>query len=303
VYLSVSRYRAAGFGIDVSDIEDAELRAVLARASSLVDVYCGIPMQPSRHDFRGGAITGEQHEWRLSTDVTAGSRRVYLLHRPIQTVTGFVVKFTNSYQLTVDPANLFVNKLQGWAEVVSLAAVVSGLYPVGLNFGLYTPIAEVDYTYGYEFASIDERLYVVDGNTFQGVRGSWESGAEIKINGTVVESGDVDPDDPMATVDFEIFPTEGEVLFVEPRPATDVVTASYTYTLPDAIAEATGITATHLLGERALAAKGMAGLSSIKVAEVALARTNRGLLGLEQRDVIPADAASLLDPFRFRSVG
>ena len=72
--------------------------------------------------------------------------------------------------------------------------------------------------------------------------------------------------------------------------------------LPDPIAQATGITATELLGERSLAAKDMTGLSSLKVAEVALARSNRGLLGMKQIDVIPREAASLLDPFIFRSV-
>lgn len=290
MYLNVSRYRAAGFGLDVSDIGDAELRAVLARASSLVDVYCGVPMQPSRHDFMGGTITGEQHDWRLATDVTSGSRRVYLLHRPIKAITSFVVKFTTSYQITVNPSNLYVNKIDGWAEVVSLAAVVSGLYPVGLNFGLYTPVAEVDYTYGFEFHEDEEELYVVDGNTYQAVRGFWGPDPVISKNGSVITTG------------FTVNSTNGEVVFASANASTDVITASYDYTLPDAIAEATGITATRLLGERALAAKGMSGLSSIKVAEVALARANRGLLGMSAEDVIPVEAMSLLEPFRYRSV-
>lgn len=295
MYLSVSRYRAAGYGIDVSDMEDAELRAVLARASSLVDVYCGTPMQPSRHDFRGGTISGEQHDWRLATDVVSGSRRVYLLHRPIKEVTSFVVKFTTSYQITVSPSNLYVNKIDGWAEVVALAAVVSGLYPVGLNFGLYTPVAEVGYDYGFDFSEDEEQLYVVDGNTYQAVRGSWDTSPApvIKRNGTVINTG------------FTIDSDEGQIVFDSPQAATDVITASYSYTLPDAIADATGITATHLLGERSLAAKGMTGLNSIRIAELALQRS-RGRTGNtddpQTSQVIPQEAQSLLDPFRYRSV-
>lgn len=289
MYLSVSRYRAAGFGITPPE-DDAELRAVLARASSLVDVYCGIPMQPSRHDFRGGTITGEQHAWNLATWTSMGSRRVYPIHRPIRAVTGFRVKFTNDYQVAIAPSNLYIQKIEGWVEVVSLAAVVTGIYPVGVNFGLYTPVAEIDYTYGYSFSIADELLYVTDGNTFQGSRGYWEADPEIKVDGVVVNSG--------FTVDLD----EGEVTFDVAQSATARVTASYSYTLPDAFPEATGIVATQLLGEGSLAAKGMSGLSSLKVAEVALARTNRGALSLAAEDLIPVAASGLLAPFVFRSV-
>lgn len=295
IYITPSRYRAAGFGIDVSDMEDAELAAVLRRASSLVDTYCAIPLLPSRHDFRGGSITNEQLPWRLGTETWTrinGTRRVYFKHPPIQTVTSFVVKFTNTYQVEIDPANLYINRIEGWAEVVSLAAVVSGMYPVGINFGLYTPVAEVSYTYGYAFEVIGERMYVTDGNTYQAGHGAWSISPDPVIyrNGVAVTTG--------FTIDYD----EGEVTFTSPNAATDVITADYTYTLPDGITQATAITATSMLGERALAAKDMTGLSSIKVAEVALARTNRGMLGLQALDAIPMEAASLLDPFIFRSV-
>jgi hypothetical protein len=295
MYITPNRYRSSGFGLDVSDVDDAELAAVLRRASSLVDTYCAIPLLPSRHDFRGGSIADEQSPWRLGSEtwtMTNGTRRIYFMHPPINEVTAFTVKFTNTYQVTIDPDNLYVNRIEGWAEVVSLAAVVSGMYPVGINFGLYTPVAEFSYTYGHTFSVVGERLYVTDGNTYQSGHGFWASSPAPVIykNGVVVSSG--------ITIDSD----EGEVLFASPNAATDVVTASYTYTLPDGIAQATAITATNLLGERALASKDMTGLSSIKVAEVALSRTNRGMLGLQALDAVPHEAASLLDPFIFRSL-
>lgn len=293
MYLTPSRYRAAGFGIDVSDIEDAELRSILARASALVDVYCAIPTIPQRYSFSGGAVTGEQHPWTLGTEVTWTTRRVYPIQGPINTVTSFVVKFTNTYQVTIDPTNLYINKSQGWAEVVSLAAVVSGLYPVGINFGLYTPVAEIAYTYGWSFPVVADRLYPVDGNTYQGTRGFWSASPApvVYVDGVEQTSG--------ITIDRE----EGEVTFDDPQSATAHITADYTYTLPEAIAEATGIIATAALGERALSAIGMTGLSSFKVAEVALARTNRGAFGIEQQAHIPPSAASLLDTYAFKSIG
>lgn len=289
MYLTPSRYRAAGYGIDIPD-DDAEVRAILNRASALIDAYCGVPLIPSRHSFSGGTITAEQHPWLLGSPTWNGTRRIYPVHAPLKDVTSFVVKFTNLYQVEIQPENLYVNHMEGWAEVVSLAAVVSGMYPVGINFGLYTPVAEIGYTYGYEFPVVGEKLYAVDGRTYQGGRGFWEADPVIYLNGVEQTTG------------FTLDLTEGEVIFDDTLAADDIVTADYTYTLPDAIVEATGITATHLLGEAKLSAKGMTGLSSIKVAEVALARTNRGALSLGQGDVIPATAASLLDTFVYRSV-
>jgi len=293
VYLTPSRYRAAGFGVDVSDIEDAELRSILARASALTDVYCAIPTIPQRYSFSGGSVTGEQHPWVLGTEVTWTTRRVFPVQGPINTITSFVVKFTNTYQVSIAPSDLYINKSQGWAEVVSLAAVVTGMYPVGINFGLYTPVAEIDYTYGWQFVATADRLYPVDGNTYQGTRGFWASSPDpaVYVDGALQTTG--------FTIDLE----EGEVTFTSSQSATAKITADYTYTLPDAIAEATGIIATAALGERALSAAGMTGLSSLKVAEVALARTNRGAFGLEHQANVPPAAANLLDPYAFRSVG
>jgi len=293
MYLTPSRYRAAGYGVDVSDIEDAELRAVLARASALVDVYCAIPTIPQRYSFSGGTVTGEQHPWVLGNEVTWTTRRVYPVQGPINAITSFVVKFTNTYQVTIDPTNLYVNKAQGWAEVVSLAAVVSGMYPVGINFGLYTPVAEINYSYGWTFPVTSDRLYPVDGNTFQGTRGFWASSPApaVYVDGALQTTG--------YTIDRE----EGEVTFTAAQTATAKVTANYTYTLPEAISEATGIIATAALGERALAAIGMSGLNSFKVAEVAFARTMRQSMDVDQRSQIPPAAANLLDPYAFRSIG
>jgi hypothetical protein len=292
-YLTPSRYRAAGFGADVSEIEDAELRSILARASSIVDVYCAIPTIPQRYSFSGGNVIGEQHPWVLGTEVTWTTRRVYPIQNPLRTVTSFIVKFTNTYQVEIDPANLYLNKSQGWAEVVSLAAVVSGLYPVGINFGLYTPVAEINYTYGWEFPVVNDKLYPVDGLTYQATRGFWSVDPEPVVY----------VDDVVQTTGFSIDYEEGEVTFTSPQTATANVRADYTYTLPEAIAEATGIIATASIGERGLAAVGMTGLSSMKVAEVALARTNRGAFSLEQSSNVPPAAASLLDSYAFRSVG
>lgn len=301
IYLTPDRYRAMGFGLDLTNVEDVELRAVLERASALVDAYCAIPNLPQKHDFRGGVITQEHHPWTLGTDWTPigpGSRRVYFIHPPILTVEKFVVKFTNTYQVEIEPQNLYLNEIEGWGEVVSLSAVVSGLYPVGINYGLYTPVAEVDYTYGYTYTSAEETLYPTDALTYQANNGFWKTSPApvVKKNGTTLTP----------TSDYTVQSDEGQVKLATPLAPSDTLTATYSYKLASQIAQATGMTATHLLGQRALAAKGLTGITAIQIAELRIdRRIGRAGAGsaVDLVDTVPPEAQRLLDPFAFRSIG
>ena len=63
-YLTPQRFREMAFGIDISELDDTELAALIAQATSVVNSYCNVPRIPQMHDFRGGTITGEQHQWR-----------------------------------------------------------------------------------------------------------------------------------------------------------------------------------------------------------------------------------------------
>lgn len=299
VYLTPDRYRQANFGIDVSELDDAALRAVLVRSSALVNAYTAAPNLPQRHDFRGGTATSEQHQWRLGTDYYTGTRRVYIWHKPIRSVASMRIRITNNYAVTLSANDLFINNSEGYIEVTSLAAVSFGIYPVGIapNLGLYIPVAEVTYDYGWTFSAVDEPLDVVDGLTYISSHMAWRTSPTpvIKKNGSPLSSG------------YTIDSNEGTVKLSTAATATDVFTATYDYSLPDAIQEATGIIATAQLGERALATKGMTGLASVRIAEVALARTmsreGQQNSATNQSFVIPEAAAQLLDPYRFHSVG
>lgn len=255
------------FGTDLTGHTDLEIRSVIDQASQLVNSYCAVPVTPARHDFRGGTVSGEQHRWVLPdlTFTDMRGRRVYPLHRPVQAITSFKVKFTNTYQVTVDPANLYVNEVEGWAEVVSIAAIVSGVYPVGINFGLYTPVAEIDYTYGWQFPVIGEVLSPTDDTVvYQAANQFWAAGATVavRVNGTTVTNYTTDS-------------TEGTVTFATALDDTDLVVLDYTYTLPPPIAMATGHLAATFLNEGDLVAKGLGNLSSIRVEEIELRRTYR----------------------------
>jgi hypothetical protein len=294
-YLSPTRFRRGGFGFDVSSTSDAELRNILVRATSVVNAFCHVGYLPQPHDFRGGTVVGEQHEWPVPPPLMLrpGSRRVHLNHRPIRGLISFSIHFTNNYQITMNANNdFYVNAQLGYVEVVASSAIVTGIYPVGINFGLHTPIAEVSYTYGWQFEVAGDVLEAESPTVYTGSHGNWDPDGvvEVAVDGTPVAAGDY-------TVNYD----DGSVTFTddaEPDPDT-VVTADYTYLLPDAISQATGLVATYLLGQNRLAGRGMLGLQSIKVAEVAITAmqptvTRNGV-------TIPSDAAMLLGEFQIGS--
>lgn len=267
---------------------------MISRASSLVNSYCAAPNLPQRHDFRGGTITNEQHQWRMGTDYYTGTRRVYVWHKPIKTISALDIRITNNYSVSLGNSDLFINNSEGYIEVTSLAAVSFGVYPLGVapNLGLYIPVAEVDYTYGWSFTSTDEVLDSFDANAYMSSHMSWatDPAPVIKKNGAVLSTG--------YTINYE----EGTVTLAAAPLATDTFTATYTYSLPGPIQEATGIIVTSQLGERALASKGLTGLSTLRIAEIQISRTVRRESD-SQGMVIPEAAMQLLDAYRFHSVG
>lgn len=293
-YLSTNRYLSGGYGIDTTGYTRASLRNILVRATTSVNRYCGAPSQPQAFDFRGGVVTGEQHQWPYVDRLlmAAGSRRVYLNQRPVQTVTQFVLRMAKNYTYTIDPAtSLVVNSIEGYAEVVALAPNIIGYFPIGWNFGLWNPIAEVDYTYGWTFDVVGDECEAETTKLFTASHGNWSATAPIVyIDNVVVAPGD-----------YNINTDDGSVLFdTAPTPGT-TVTVDYTYTLPDAISQATGIIATALIAESRVAQRGMIGLQSLRVAEVAITALQPGQMTSRNGVTIPASAASLLGGFTIGS--
>jgi hypothetical protein len=83
-----------------------------------------------------------------------------------------------------------------------------------------------------------------------------------------------------------------------------VATVSYTYTLPTAIETATAIVATDMLAQARLAQRGMIGLSSIRVANVAITALAPSQNSYVTRNgvTIPLTAASLLTGYTMGSI-
>jgi hypothetical protein len=272
LYLTPARFREMGFGIDVSELDDAEIMALASQASAVVNAYCNVPRQPQPHDLLGGTITGEQHPWRMPFGPgDLGQRRVYLMHKPIISVERFRIYVTNTQYVEIAPTEVMINHLEGYFEVVSLVITSSGLFNALIipNVGLATPLATTDYTYGRDHLVTDEQLVCTDGQTWRAQNQFWYTDAErtpsVTINGVAV--------DPMVDP-YTVDATEGTIVFEANRPAEDVVRATYHHKLPPEVQYGTGHIMAYLHGQAELHARGMAHLNRLRVAEVDMTRQN-----------------------------
>ena len=295
-YCSPLRYLHGGYGIADPGTRLA-LRNKLVQATATVDTFCNGSLLPQKHDFRGGTITNEKHIWQPPAPLLnePGARRVFLNHRPIRTLTAFSIQYTNSYSITLQSTDLVVYPPAGFVEIVASQPTIIGYPPLGFWFGPYEPFTLTSYTYGWQFAVVDDQLEAVSPNLYMASHGSWLEGGDLTVKVAGVE---IDPSDYIFNTD------DGTVTFsdaAEPEP-DDVATVSYTYTLPSAFEAATAIIATDSLGQARIAQRGMIGLQSIRVAEVALTQMSPGQMVTKNGVTIPAAAASLLAGFAIGSV-
>ena len=294
-YLSVNRFLDGGYGIDTSTFTRSQLRNILVRATTNVNRYCSVPSIPQAFDFRGGSVTGEKHQWPYVAPllIQSGSRRVYLNQKPLKDVSSFVLRLAKDYTVSLDPVkNIVVNQMEGYVEVVALTPVITGYFPVGWNFGLWNPLAEVDYTYGWDFEVVGDECEAVSTVLYTSSHGNWSADAPtVYVDGVVQSSG------------YTVNRDDGSILFATAPDGEAVVTVDYTYLCPDAISQATGIVATDLIGQARIASRGMIGLSSIRVAEVAITQMQPNRYAVRNAISIPIEAANLLNGFTMGSAG
>lgn len=297
--LSPQRYLRGGYGLVLPDgFTMSQLRTTLIRAQDQVTRYCNAPKQPSAFDWRGGTMLNEQHQWKIINPLAygPGARRVYTNAGPIKTCTALSLDLGKTYLVTLDPSvDVYVNKIEQYVEIVAVNPTIAGFYPLAVNLGLYNPIARISYTYGWDFPVTGDVLEAEQPNLYSAAYGNWDS----TILPTVYADGvEIDP------VDYSVNYDDGAISFTsgnEPTAGVEV-TADYTYLCPDPIVQAIGLTATGLLGASRMAARGMTGLQSIRVAEVALTALQPSQMVTKNGATIPAEAASLIDGYVFGSV-
>lgn len=290
-YVTPERFMTMGFGVDLEHVEYHELRSILSRASARVNAIAAVPNLPQPHDFRGGAIVGEEHYWRMGDGVSQQDQRtIFLWHTPIKAVSDLRIRLTNQQGITFDPGELYVSK--DAVEIVSLAMTSVGLFGSFLvpQVGLAKPRVSASYTYGYSVPITMQTLDATDGKTFRGQDQWWDIDEEVHVYdaaGTEVMTG------------FTIDHDEGAVVFDVNQPPDVVYKASFTTRMPPGIAEATGILAAESFGNHEIRERGMSGLRRITVGEITVEKDvqARGATTVVTQAVM--EAQDILAPYKF----
>ena len=141
VYLTPSEWQAMATGIDFTDFEDADLEALIARASVLAETEANLPRTGS---FLETEYENEQHSWRPA------SRSVYLYNWPVVSVEEMRLRVTPTTTVDIPTTEVYINNTRHYIEVSYLAVLTGfGIAPELANLGLMEPTIEVDYTAGY----------------------------------------------------------------------------------------------------------------------------------------------------------
>lgn len=291
-YLTPLRYRSMGQGVDLTDTEDQDLMAHISVASGLVNTHCNVEVS---HDFRGGSAVGEEHPWKMGNYMWPGSRRVYPSHFPMLELSKFEIYVTNTQYLNIPVPQThyeqYLNRIETLVAASSIGVWSHTAIPVA---GFREPHAKIDYTYGYSFSLTDEQMFPDGGTRWRSYNQWWDSTVEpvVKVNGTAVDVADLTFDYNEGTVDID-----DDVLTLLDIDASEVdnVTCSYTHKLPTNILNATAMITSALLGRAAINAKGLQGLSGIKVEEVEIRQSRDSQIAL---DAIPGNAEMLLVPYK-----
>lgn len=301
-YLTAQKFRTMGFGVETEEHEDPFLSVLCQRAHTMVESYCLVPRLPAIHDFRGGTVVGEQHSWRYPVHpVDIGQRKAWPFHWPIIQINDFKIKVTNTQYVAIDASELFINNTARYVEVVSLAITSHGLFQalVVPNIGLATPVCEIGYDYGFSFTETDERLMFSDGFTWRAQHQWWKTDPApvIKKNGTTLTEG--------LANDYTIDSDEGTVILNEGHDADadDLMTATYSHSLPSEIRDAMGYLVAAMHAETEHHQRGMGHLRRLTLEEVTMER-HREDPSKASADLvaISPEAAALLASFRFDGV-
>jgi hypothetical protein len=290
-YMTPGRFRIGGFGVDLTDIDDVDLRAILNRATAMVNAYCTVPSTPAPYDFRGGTVVGDEVPYHVGSALLPPQTRVYPRHTPLRSLTSIQIDVTPGQHVAFDEEEVYTTT--DYFELTSHA--FTGLSPIGNmlwpGIGMQTPVVKVSYTYGYLISEIGEELEQTDAKQYRAMNQWWfaDPAPVVYVDGVEADSAD-----------YTVGINEGTVTFDTNQPDGAIVSVDYAHKMPAAIAEATGMVAKDALGERDLNRKGLHGLVELAVGEVRI-RRDFPRAGV-QKVGVSDQVAQLLDPYKFITV-
>jgi hypothetical protein len=305
VYVTPRAFKTRYLGSDVSALSDLQLASVLERSSAIADGYCSVPLIPQRHDFRGGTVIGERQTWRLPDGSpgsnSVGMRRAYPYHWPVKAVQGFKIYVSaDSVALDIPPAQIIIQNSERYLEVVTLIGSTFGLFNAvtAPNVFLATPIVRLDYTYGVEDRITGSPLFPEDPATrlIWRAQNQWwlvdaSNTVAVYVNGVLVTTG------------YAVDPIEGTITFSAQPAAGASVTADYTSRLQPEVRDAVSLIARYEIGESRMAARGLQGVDSVRLAELEISRSRVQRSGptINEHNLasLVPEAADLLDGLKF----
>lgn len=210
----------------------------------------------------------------------------------------------NPFVANIPPADVVLDNTDGWLEVVSLQAILYGLAPTIINLGLNTIIALLDCHTGYYLVQLGEPLIapVAPAKAYTSGRAYWVQTISQAPNQVPFLPQPVPPvvyqNGVVTALPYTVDFVNGSVTFTGVQPAaTDVVSADYTYAIPDEIREATRFATLAILAERNPNLAGMAGLSSLGLpGQMSMTRT-------ADSGGLPKISRMLLGPYRHLAAG
>lgn len=306
------------------------LKRYITRAEAMIDSYCGF-------DQRYGGF--EPHTVWVQSKWNRITLRTYVPNWPVPIRGAKRYRIQVSMQGGNVPSSGFFaeiavgdvayNTTDNYVEIVPLQAIMYSLLPVIVELGLKPPIISMDVEMGY---FLDQKAEILDDNgdhqTYYTQRGHWAlsytqnasimpftpptvayASATAPLNYTNplpwVQNPGALPyiiykNGVAQTAGFVADPVEGSVIFTSPILNTDTVTMDYTFTIPDAVREATLVQATYLLAMRDLARQGLRVADTIATDQQRLQRRSRGIIGMSPGDEPGLDplAITLLQPYR-----
>lgn len=278
LYLTPTRYRSMGTGIDVSAKTDNDLHALLLGASQMVN---SAVHAPEGYSFLGGSVSEEEHNWRVG-DVYRGQKpqaRVWPYMRPLISASALRINIARNQSISFDASQMFIQTALGYVEP-TVTPNTTALYSSVPPWLLSSPVAYLTYAYGWNEVVTDERPATLSGGVLQGNHQFWFTDEDVilKKDGVIQSTSDyvVDYDEGLVT------PSGSALGGSEYR-------ISYHHHLPSGIALATSLVVTDMIGQSNIAAAGLLGLSGFRVEEVEVRQSSK-----VNFDVQPINAAALM---------
>lgn len=282
-YLTVSQYSQC----DDYPLTAAETTLILTRtigrAESDVDAHMGFDMRLSGFEPHTAWV---QSQWDAKTLRT----RVPLSPVPVRRAVRYQIQVSNlsnsgtGFMAAIQPNDVAYNTFDDYVEIVPLQSITYSLTPVLMQLGLRPPIVQMDIEFGYFLGVTGETLIDSgDHKTYYAARGFWATSytqaASIQPNTLPAIPPVIYKNGVVQSAGFTTNTTEGTVTFSVANSASDVISADYTYQIPDNVRDATIHQTTYLLGQRALNKIGAQGLEWMRSGDQQIRRhANSGLI-------------------------